>query len=665
MTYIVFDTETDSLKHHKDSKGVIAVGYKGQDSSVLLDYNNNPTYKYSNLKLLETYLFNTNPKVLVGFNIKFDLLWFWNSLVLQDWLKKGGQIWDCQLVEYMLTYQSTKYPSLDNCSKKYGGTLKDKRLEALWDAGTLTSEIPTNILLPYLEQDVLNTEKVFLAQLKQAKTLGLLDLIKVHNDYLLLTTEIQYNGLKYDINKATIIKEQLNNKLIGLISNAAHLLGTTINIASNDHVSACLFGGSIKYKKQEEIGIFKTGPKAGTVKTKWVEEQEQHKQLFAPASNTETLKPGVYTVDEGTLSTLRNQKGIAKYKADILDLILEFRGLKKLLGTYIDGFIKELHKDFIHPSFVHVSTETGRLSCKAPNVQNIPRDKDINIKELFVSRFGKDGLIVEIDLAGAELLAAGIVSGDLILLQDIVSGIDLHKQSAAFALKKLIKDITPEERQAAKTVNFGLLYGKSVKNLARDVFNRDETLANLFSNGFYNRYKTLKRWQEDNITKVFNGVYYPKIPLTSKKGNDLGLSVLNGLFNRRFILKQVDWEGADAPSFSRPDIKNYPVQAAAADIAFTLFSTIYRTFHNTFKKEEAVIINTVHDSLIFDVRKENLINVIECIKLTFIDSKKIFKDTFNYDLPIGIGYDIKVGSSWGNMQEYKEEVIVKWHNDQL
>ena len=152
--------------------------------------------------------------VIVAHNATFDLLYLWNLESLQEFFKRGGKIWDTSLAEYILTGQQHKFPALrDIAVNKYGCPERIKFQEQYWEAGIDTFEIPEEIVLQDVREDVLDTEKIYLQQVEKAKELGVFDLIELENDALLATTEMTYNGMKVDLEELEKNKRDLEQRL--------------------------------------------------------------------------------------------------------------------------------------------------------------------------------------------------------------------------------------------------------------------------------------------------------------------------------------------------------------------------------------------------------------------------------------------------------------------
>ena len=230
---------------------------------------------------------------VVGHNVHFDLLYCMKrqSPELNEawrvWFEEGGKLFDTMHAEYLITGQLSTMVSLDEVSLKYGGTLKDEFIKEHWKSGGHTEEIPFDRLKPYLEHDVLNTEKVFVAQCEAITKLEMWPLVRSQMEAMVATLEMQFNGMRLD--KDVLIeqlpemeqrRDKMYNELVETMK-PAFPEDFPVNPGSSSHVGAFLFGGYAgKYKVRDyvldENGnkiITKTGKNAGNYKTKLFEHE--------------------------------------------------------------------------------------------------------------------------------------------------------------------------------------------------------------------------------------------------------------------------------------------------------------------------------------------------------------------------------------------------------
>ena len=323
--------------------------------------------------------------VLVGFNIKFDLHWLRRYGI--DFSKK--RIWDCQLVEFILRNQSAAYPSLNATAEYYElGTKLDEVKENYWNNGIDTDKVPKEVLAEYLKRDVELTEQVMAEQMKElAKRPELKRLISLHNQDLLVLEEMEFNGLKYDYDKSTVLGDELEEQISKLNKRLfSYHAYDNFNPNSNDHLSAFLYGGTISERFQSPNGHYKTGKRAGEVKYKWEEREKEFKRRVKPLEGSELKKEGFFSTNEDTLKKLKpNKEG-----QDILNILLTRTTLEKRKSTYYQGIVKLIDemnwdKNTIHGQLNQCVAKTGRLSSSKPNLQNF----DGEIKTLFTTRYGE------------------------------------------------------------------------------------------------------------------------------------------------------------------------------------------------------------------------------------------------------------------------------------
>lgn len=199
--------------------------------------------------------------LIIGHNLAFDLQFIWRNDELQQFFIRGGRIWDTQLVEYILSGQRHKYPALrDIAVNKYGCAERVKHIE-----GRNTEEVPIELLLEDVQNDVLDTEQVALQQLKLVKQEGMLGLIYTQMDARLATIEMEFNGFKVSNETLEANQKELEEKLMPLIQDIEKraekhwFIGQKININSPKQLQTLFFGGSIKGKEKIEDGLYKNG----------------------------------------------------------------------------------------------------------------------------------------------------------------------------------------------------------------------------------------------------------------------------------------------------------------------------------------------------------------------------------------------------------------------
>jgi len=307
--------------------------------------------------------------MLVGFNFKFDYHWLHNNGVNLA----GKRIWDCQAAHYILTSQLCVFPSLNEVCEYYGLSQKlDVVKTEYWEKGITTSLVPQEILLPYAAYDVQLTYRVFQLQWKQAtaaqRALILLDGQDTH-----VLREMESNGILFDAELCLQREKEIDGK-IKLLEDQLKAVypQVPINFASNDDLSAFLYGGTVEEVIKVHDGFYKTGIKKGQPKLKNTVVTHQLPQLYKPVKGSELKKAGYYATNEPTLRQLKGNMAT-------VNLILGLAKLAKINGTYYKGLPKlnkEMHwpEGILHSNFNNTQTITGRLSSNKPNQQNFSGD---------------------------------------------------------------------------------------------------------------------------------------------------------------------------------------------------------------------------------------------------------------------------------------------------
>ena len=385
MRSLILDVETtisNKGNPFDETNKLCYIGLLDTDASVYsIEYDDQP-YR---TRLEEVQAKIDEADVLVGFNIKFDL----------HWIRKyginivGKRVWDCQLVHFILTGQQHPYPSLNGVSAYYDlGSKLDVIADDYWKNGIDTDKIPRDLLEDYLKQDLLLTQKVYEKQMEEfaSSAKNMQRLISLHNQDLVILQEMEFNGLLFDENSSTILATELEDQIavIDKILMEYHDL-VEFNPNSTEHVSSLLYGGIIKVRRREAIGVFKTGERKGQTKERWVEHEITFPRLINPIKGSELTKEGFFSTDDQTLKSLKTR---SKYAKDLVEVLLKRATLEKRLTAYYKGLVdlrKEMnwHEGRLHGQLNQCVARTGRLSSSKPNLQNF----DGEIKTLFGSRY--------------------------------------------------------------------------------------------------------------------------------------------------------------------------------------------------------------------------------------------------------------------------------------
>lgn len=590
------------------------------------------TYGYNydkvGLNLLPLQTLCDTADLVIGHNVKFDLLY-----IYRDTSNKLPRIWDTQLAAYLLSGQKHMYASLDELTAEYIGkhALKDDKIKAYWKAGVQTEDIPKEELLDYLEGDVENTAAIFEAQWAEAEGLDILPLMFTQMDALRATIEMNRNGMRVDWN---YVEKQRDEYAFDLLTAQTKVASAEpfLDTASPKQLSLYFFGGQEKYVVRELVGQYKNGKD----KYKNVEKTREVKGKYEPIG--ELGKSGYYSTDDSVLKQLVDKGD------DIAKELLKIREYAKIKDTYYEGLISlRFPDDNIYPNLNHCATKTGRLSSTNPNLQNQTDTGDV--KRAYVSRYGSDGTILELDYSQLEMVALAYLANDQQLIDDINNGRDMHRE--------LYKEMygrypTDKERKPFKRFSFLLVYGGGASTLMAQS-GCDRATAKRFINTFYNRYKGVKRYHEEIVAKAEKEAVVSYDP---DKAGPQYTYFHSSPTGRHYIFNKYPSEYKGGLSFSPTELKNWPIQGfATGDVVPMMVGILLRNLEEAGYADKAKLVMTVHDSVVLDVPKDMLYSVATLARKTLESAPEQLKAIFNIDFPCKLGVGVEAGINWQDKEE--------------
>jgi DNA polymerase I-like protein with 3'-5' exonuclease and polymerase domains len=653
--YVVFDLETTvkcpignnkANPHWPDNRLICASVNNGETKSDWV-YS-----KTSGKHIAEYVAERLNKRMIVGQNLAFDIEWLRKYYPDLDLSEKT--LWDISIAEYVLTGQESKFPSLDEMAVKYGCPLKDDEIKRMWAAGVQTEDIPHTLLVPYCKQDTDNTEIIFLKQLMLAEEAGCLNLILVLNDALLATIEMTHNGMAVDkeLLEYFMGSYRRQKEFIEVAFKAAVEIDTgypDINLGSPKQLSALLFGGKLVYTERKPDGAYKTGAKIGETRYKLIKHEVDLRGAYDPKALDIPPTDYGWSTDDAALEKCNRADGI--YSRDIA----KYREVDKQLTTYFEKTHSLLFPplyDCIHHNLNTTATTTGRLSSSEPNLQNVTAGEKSDIKKCYVSRFGDDGYIVELDFQQLEMVALAQLSNDEQLIADIEGGVDIHSM-----LYHNVFGVYPtkEQRYDFKRASFALIYGAGAKRIAKTV-GIAESVAKEFIKAWGNRYPgTVNYWTKVSIEAKKLRQLSPK---KDADGKPVGIAKYKMPTGRilTFTEKWTDWGGM---SFSPNETKNYPVQSfATGDLVPLFLGKLYRVLlsrvQQAMMKGKCLMINTVHDSVLFDCHKDALPYLKIVLKNISDDLNTYIKKEFNIEMKLKLKTSVSYGRSWFDQKDINE-----------
>ena len=288
-----------------------------------------------------------------------------------------------------------------------------------------------------------------------------------------------------------------------------------------------------------------------------------------------------YPTDEDTLSALSD-------KHPIVDEILEYRGVKKLLSTYIEPFPTYVSEKTgkIHTTFNQALTATGRLSSSKPNLQNIPirTDRGREIRKAFVSSH-PDGVILSADYSQIELRIMAHLSCDSHLLDAFNKGIDVHSLTASKIFGIPLEEVTPDHRRIAKTANFGIMYGISAFGLAQRL-KISRAQSKKIIEDYFAQFPSISSYIEDTLVAARECGYVETI------------------FGRRRYLPEINARNATVRSLAERNAINAPIQGTSADVIKLAMINVDRRLVGEGLRSRMVL--QIHDELVFDAFREEV-----------------------------------------------------------
>jgi DNA polymerase I-like protein with 3'-5' exonuclease and polymerase domains len=323
-------------------------------------------------------------------------------------------------------------------------------------------------------------------------------------------------------------------------------------------------------------------------------------------------------------------KLIIQAKAKGNAVAVEFLIKKKRLNainTYLSSFVKGIKRwcrldNILHAGFNQCVTKTGRLSSSNPNFQNLPKERKFPVRSAIISRF-KDGEIMECDFSGLEFVVAGELSRDPQIISDILSGKDIHRQTASIVLQKPATEVTKDERNSVKPETFKPLYGGQGNAYTPPHVKK-------YYDEFFNIYKRHGEWQKEQMDAVL------------KHGKLRAPSGREYMFpgTRRI-------RGGQTTNATM--IKNYLIQGfATADIVPLACIRLLRRFRELGLK--SLLILTVHDSAISDVYPGERQQVIDAFKWAFTECAEEIKSRWGHDMVMPLKAEISVGKNWMELE---------------
>lgn len=509
----------------------------------------------------------------IGHNLKYDIL------VLRNYgVRVRGRLFDTMIVHYLLDAESLH--SMDSLSRALLAydPIPIERLIGKGAKQLTMDRVAPGIVADYAAEDADVTLQLYnklWPKLEQMDQVSLYETIEEPLIYVL--ADIEWNGVCISREILGESAVELNAELLKIEAQIRQTAQSdTININSPKQLGELLF---------DRLGI---DPKAKKTKT------------------------GQYKTDEETLTALQDRH-------EVVAQILEYRGVKKLLSTYIEALPQLINAktDRLHTSFNQAVTSTGRLSSSNPNLQNIPiRDAAGRaIRSAFVAA-DSDSVIISADYSQVELRIMAHLSGDRNFIDAFLEGQDIHTATAAKIFGVPASEVTSEERRKAKTANFGIIYGISGFGLSQRL-NIGRAEASELIKSYFELYPGVKKYMDDTIAKA------------------KGQGYVETLFHRRRYLPDINSANGNVRQNAERTAINTPIQGSAADIMKLAIIDAHREMERAHLRAKMIL--QVHDEIVVEAPREEAERVIEILKNSMSRAAT---------LSVPLLVEASMGSSW-------------------
>ncbi len=566
-----FDTETSGLDYHTDHVVGIGLAATPHEAFYVPMGPDNRTEVLATLRpLLENEAIEK-----VGQNVKFDLL-----MLRREGVEVRGKLWDTMIMHYLIDPESRH--GMNHLAQTLLG-YQPIEIETLIGRGAkqLTMDrVAVADIAPYCSEDADITLQLYHTLLPKLSEVGALELYNTIEEPLIRTlVDMEWEGVKVDVAQLADYGRELGVQLATLESDIRSLAGMPdLNVNSSRQLGVALFE------------VLKIDSKPKRTKTKQYSTEEEYLQFLSDHH-------------------------------PIVPKILEYRGTKKLLSTYVEALPALVNPATgrIHTSYNQAVAATGRLSSANPNLQNIPvrDDQGRRIREAFVAS-DSDHILLAADYSQVELRLMAHMSGDKAMIEAFRSGEDIHRDTASRLFHVATAEVTPDQRRKAKTANFGIIYGISAFGLRQRMGNEMSIgEAKAIIDGYFASYPAVKEYIDRTIAEAKNNGFVQTI------------------FGRKRYLPDINSANANVRSLAERNAINAPLQGSAADIIKIAMAEVARRLKAEGLRSKMIL--QVHDELIVD---------------TFVSEKnqveKILREAMEgaAQLAIPLVVDVGEGANW-------------------
>lgn len=569
--FFAFDTETTGIDPiTADLVGMSFAFAKNEAYYVPVPEDRKETERIVN-KFKE--VFENKKTLKIGQNIKYDII-----VVRKYGVKVSGPYFDTMIAHYLLNPEMRhNMDFLSEAYLSYKTVPIDELIGSKGKNQLSMRQVPIEQVKEYACEDAditLQLKYVLEEELSKQEMESLFH--DVEMPLIEVLADMESTGVKLDVESMKALSTEMTREMQKIEKEIYEIAGIEFNINSAKQV------GEILFDKMKII------------------------------NNPKKTKTGQYVTSEDVLESLKG-------KHPIVDKLFEYRGLKKLLSTYIDALPLLINPETgkIHTSFNQAVTATGRLSSSNPNLQNIPiRDSQgKEIRRAFVAD-STDCQFFSADYSQIELRIMAHLSEDKNMIEAFNNSNDIHAATAAKIYKLPIEEVDKDMRRKAKTANFGIIYGISIFGLAERL-NIPRGEAKELIDGYFENYPDVKKYMDQSVLKAKEMGYVETI------------------YHRKRYLPDINSRNAIVRGYAERNAINAPIQGSAADIIKVAMVRIFRRFEA--EKIRSKMILQVHDELNFNVYKEEM----ELVKKIVIEE---MENACKLQVPLIA--DCGVGDNW-------------------
>ena len=571
QTSVCFDTETTSIDPIIAELVGIAFSWEA-GKGFYIPFPENKSEAQDLIEQLRPF-FESEKIEKIGQNLKYDI-----KVLAKYNVKVKGKLFDTMLAHYLInpdmrhnmdvlaeTYLNYSPIPIENLIGKSGKNQISMR------------QVPLEKQTEYAVEDAditLQLKEHFQNELGEANTQTLFDDIEIPLVRVLADMELE--GINLDANFLNSLSEDLDNDIKSLETKIYSEAGEEFNIASPKQLGDILFD-----------------------KLKLVDKPKK-------------TKTGQYATSEDILSYLAKDH-------DIIQHILEYRGLAKLKSTYVDALPQQVEPSTgrVHTDYMQTVAATGRLASNNPNLQNIPirTERGRQVRKAFIPR-NEDYTLLSADYSQIELRIIAALSQEETMIDAFKHGEDIHASTASKVFGVPLNEVTREQRSNAKTVNFGIIYGVSAFGLSNQTdLSRGE--AKDLIDTYYATYPKLRNFISEQVDFARDHGYVQTV------------------LGRRRYLKDINSRNAVVRGAAERNAVNAPIQGSAADIIKIAMIHIYNKLEKGNFKTKMLL--QVHDELVFDVYKPELETIKTLVKTEMENA---------YKLSVPLVVDLGVGNNW-------------------